>query len=227
MNWKKIRVQYCTIKLLIGGAKSVDEITYQISFFQEFYPLKKLDWQTNELASLVSNIILELKSRGILRNRDIYNTITNARRIEWFISPDWIAKTRNFSKEKKRIKDLELAAKRAKEEEERRRIDAEEKERIALQEKERLARQERERVSAQEREHVIKREKESKQIESVFKNILIVLSAIAAFVIFLYGLKLVLDIIAAIGRAIGAILFNPITIGIGIVIFVVYLFRKS
>lgn len=223
MNWKKIRVQYCTIKVLIGGAKSVDEITYQISFFQEFYPLKKLDWQTNELTSLVSNIILELKSRGILRNRDIYNTITNARRIEWFISPDWIAKTRNFRTEKRRVKDLELAARRAKEEEEKRRIAAEEKERIALQEKERLARENGERIEREKRN----REKESNQIESVFKNILIILSAIGAFVIFLYGLKLVLDIIAAIGRAIGAILFNPITIGIAVVVFVIYLFRKS
>jgi len=61
----------------------------------------------------------------------------------------------------------------------------------------------------------------------MFKNILTVIIAIAGFVVILYGLKFVLEIITAISRIIGSILFNPISIGIGIVILAIYLFRKS
>lgn len=227
MDWKKIRVRYCTIKAIISGAKNDQEILSNINSYPEFRPVKSKRWEVDELIMLIRASIIQLKNERIAKTRDIYNTVTNARRIELFVNPDWIAKTRNFSKEKKRIKDLELAAKKAKEEEERRRIDAEEKERSAAQEKERRAREEREREIAKERERVIKQEKEKNQIESVFKNILTVIIAIAGFVAIIYGLKFVLDIIAAIGRLVEAILFNPVTIGIGIVILVIHLFRKS
>lgn len=133
--WKKIRVRYCILKAMISGPKSLDELLDQISSFPEFRPVRRLKWESDELIAGIKTNIQELKGETKIKERDIFNTRTKERRIEWFINQAWLNQTRLFKVEINRVRKLEEAALKAKVEQERFQQLKEEREKTALREK--------------------------------------------------------------------------------------------
>ena len=104
-NWRKIRTKYCVLKLLLNGAKSESEIFGLIKFQNEF------NRTTNQFANVEINLLIkasveDLVTENKIKRREIYNTTTNIKRVEWFLNPKWLSETRLFKHEILRLKNL-------------------------------------------------------------------------------------------------------------------------
>lgn len=210
MDWKKIRVRYCTIKAVFNGANNDQEILSKINFYTEFKPVKFKHWETDELIMLIRSILIQLKNERIVQTRDIFNTVTNIRKIELYINPTWITKSKCFKTEIKRVRDAELAKKKAKEEEERRYRDAQENEKRTRQERESKEYQKRHEEKLREEMNTNKKEDSSFS----FHDILLFVGGILVVYI-------VIKIFLAVTSAVTDMLSSVVTPVVVIILFVV------
>jgi hypothetical protein len=127
--WKKIRIRYCILKSLVSGPKSEQELLDQICLFPEFRPIKYSKWDSGELATGINLSIQDLKNEFKIKKRDILNTHTKERRIEWFLNQAWLSETNLFKKEISRVRLLEEIALNAKAEHDRLQREKEDRER--------------------------------------------------------------------------------------------------
>jgi hypothetical protein len=133
--WKKIRLRYCVLKALVSGPKSEQELLYQICQFAEFLPIRNNKWKDGELAEAVKQTVKELKNELKIKERDILNTSTRERQIEWFLNQEWLLRTKLFKAEINRVRLLEAIALKKKAEQDRLQRNKEERERLAQMER--------------------------------------------------------------------------------------------
>jgi hypothetical protein len=107
LKWREIRTRYCTLKLLVSGAKSESEILELLGTVKEFFGGLDVKLTQDESANILIKVIKDLVNEGKIKRRDIYNTRTKESRAEWFVNPDWISRTRILKSEILRIRNLE------------------------------------------------------------------------------------------------------------------------
>lgn len=194
--WKKTRIRYSILKLLFINDMSEQELLTQICLLPEFLPVKNITWESDELADLLKNSLKDLIKETKIKKRDIYNTITLERRIEWFLNPNWVSKTRLFKQQReKREKE-----KREKEEQENKVREREEREKEELEIKKR-ENENRERKEYEKHENVIVK-KESKGTNEDSINVDSILNGIFSIIAFFGGIYLISEIGEALNKAI-------------------------
>lgn len=105
-----MRIRYCVLKSLVSGPKSEQELLDHSFLFPEFRPIKNLNLDSDELLALIRTSVQELKNESKVKERNILNTSTKERRIEWFLNQSWISLRRLFKEEFNRVRLLEEIA---------------------------------------------------------------------------------------------------------------------
>jgi hypothetical protein len=76
LKWREIRTRYCTLKLLVSGAKSESEILELLGTVKEFFGGLDVKLTQDESANILIKVIKDLVNEGKIKRRDIYNTRT-------------------------------------------------------------------------------------------------------------------------------------------------------